>query len=406
MKRVVVALEMLRALGGGFRHRVRAALTILGIVIGTGSIVLLASLLHGGEQFLVQAEQGLSDSDVIQASADEPPPEQRMKTRRPMDRADAEVVAGAFGANVSVEPQSSFGAQARYRERTKRVRVVSAGPSTMSLHRLAIARGRALDAEDRGARVCVIGHEIWEELARGATSLDGLRLEIDGRLFVVVGVLAKKALLGATDSTDVWDRKVLVPDTTYDAIHAPAHEVQRIAVRTHGDKARARATLRGVLLRRHLGVLDFTLGKDESGGMQTLILTVIRVLLFGTGLLALIASGINIMNVMLVTVSERRREIGLRRAIGATPRSVLLRFLLEAVGLAGTGALLGIAAGAAMAWATSLLARSVLGTWELAVPAWSIAFGAALAVTTGLLFGIVPAWHAAKVSPIDALRSE
>ena len=417
------ALDLLRALGGAFAHRLRAALTVLGIVIGTGSIVLLASVLHGGEAFLLHASQQASNDDVIEAHVDEAPPAQRDRTTRPLSRADAAEVAGSpvlLGAMV--EPESSLDTLAHWQGRKKRVAVVSAGASTLALYRLRIARGRALDEDDRarGSRVCVIGHEVHEELLRATVPLDGLRLEIDGRLFSVVGVLEKKPLLGATDATYIWDRKVLIPETTYDALYAPSHEVKRIYVRVpesssgagEGSARRqqhrrvARAAVNGVLLRRHLGVLNFALAKDESGGMERLIMNVIRVLLLGTGMLALLASGINIMNVMLVTVSERRREIGLRRAIGATPRSILVQFLLEAVGLSAVGALVGIAAGVLLAWLTALLASSTIGEWELAVPAWSLGLGLGLALATGVVFGAGPAWRAARLSPIDALRSE
>lgn len=412
--------DLFAALGGAFAHRTRSMLTILGIVIGTGSIVLLSSLLHGGEAFLVHASQEASDDDVIQVHVDEPPPAQRDRTTRPLSRADAAAAGeSAVLRGAMVEPEASLDTYAHHDGRKKRVAVVSAGASTLELYRLRIARGRALDVEDRarGGRVCVIGHEVHEELLRAALPLEGLRIEIDGRLFAVVGVLAKKPMLGATDSTYLWDRKVLIPETTYDALYAPSHEVKRIYVRlpdraagaeAGGAEQRrvARAALHGVVLRRHLGVANFALAKDESGGMERLILTVIQVLLLGTGVLALLASGINIMNVMLVTVAERRREIGLRRALGATPRSVLAQFLLEAVGLSGVGAVVGIAAGLLLAWSTALLARAVVGEWELGVPGWSIALGLSLALVTGLVFGIVPAWRAARTSPIEALRSE
>jgi putative ABC transport system permease protein len=161
-----------------------------------------------------------------------------------------------------------------------------------------------------------------------------------------------------------------------------------------------------VLLSRHLGVTNFELEKDESGGKEKLILTVIQVLLLGTGVLAVLASGINIMNVMLVTVSERTREIGLRRALGASQRSILGQFLIEATALSVVGALAGIIAGVAMAWATAVLARNAIGSWDFAIPSWSLLLGLALALLTGLGFGLLPAWRAANVAPIDALRSE
>lgn len=350
-----------------------------------------------------------------------PPPAKRFKTTRPLSRADAEALGRDDSLRgAKVEAESSFDAWARYGGNRKRVAVVSSGTATMALYRLKMAQGRALDDDDRqaGRRVCVVGHEVHDELlaralqrpGAGAAATRGLRLEIDGELFAVVGVLAEKPMLGSTTSTYRWDRKVMIPETTYDALYAPAHDVQRIYVRPAGLHAATRAPARAAVLRvlhaRHLGVANFALEKDESGGKERLILMVIQVLLLGTGVLAVLASGINIMNVMLVTVSERTREIGLRRALGASQRSILVQFLLEAAALSVVGALVGIVAGIAMSWATALLARAAIGGWDFAIPAWSVLLGLGLALVTGLGFGLLPAWRAARVMPIDALRSE
>ena len=391
-----------------FVHRVRAALTMLGVVIGTSSIVLLASLLHGGERFLVAASQEASDDDVVQVHGDEPPAADRDRTTRALSRADASELAHAASLEgAMVAPESSFDAWALHEGRRKRVAMVSAGPASLGLYRLSVARGRALDGDDRasGRRVCVIGHEVYEELVQRAP-LGNLRLAVDGVLFSVVGVLARKPMLGATDSTYLWDRKVMVPETTYDALYAPSHAVTRIYVRRPGPRAPMRAAVQRVVMQRHLGIANFALAKDESGGTEQLVLTIIRVLLLGTGVLALLASGINIMNVMLVTVTERTREIGLRRAVGATQGSILLQFVLEAGALALLGACGGVVVGIGVSWATALLARSTIGAWELAIPLWSVALGVGLALVTGLGFGLLPAWRASRILPIVALRSE
>lgn len=430
----VKALEVVRSLGGAFAHRVRAALTLLGIVIGTGSIVLLASLLHGGETYLVHTNQAVSDNDIVEVHRDEPPTEQKDKTTRALSRSDAKSIASAQAIpHALVDAESSIDSFARYEGRRKRVAMVSTGASTLNLYRLHIERGRALDDRDRaeGSRVCVVGHEIWDELLRGAP-LDkpGLRLEVDGRLFVIVGVLAKKPMLGATDSTYLWDRKVMIPETTYDVIYSPSHDVQRIYVRTEparlgvggeaaigsnessrdaGARSNTKGTrgvVRALLLRRHHGVVNFELNRDESGGTEEMILSVIRILLLGTGVLALVASGINIMNVMLVTVSERKKEIGLRRSIGATRKTILVQFLLEAAALSFTGALLGVLGGCVVALLVALLARSAIGYWEIAIPLWSIGLGVSLSLVMGIVFGILPAWRASRIQPIDALRAD
>jgi putative ABC transport system permease protein len=407
-------LDLFRSVGAAFADRGRAALTLLGVVIGTSSIVLLASLLHGGEQALVGASQEAADDDVIEVHREATPPAQRERTTRALSRADAAALGRSTAlAGAMIQPESSHDVVAREDGRKKRVAVVSGNGTTRALYRLEVERGRFLDEEDerQGRRVCVLGHEVHEELMRSAP-VGAMRIDLDGQLFTVVGVLAKKPMLGSTDSTYLWDRKVLIPEATYDALYEPSHEVTRIYVRkplarpTPELLAPLRSAVSAVILRRHLGVTNFALQKDETGGQGQLILTIVQVLLLGTGVLALLASGINIMNVMLVTVSERTREIGLRRAIGATPRSIVLQFLLEALSLSLVGGMVGLAVGALLSWATALLARSALGAWELAIPPWSLGLGLALAMITGLVFGIAPALRAAKISPIDALRSE
>jgi putative ABC transport system permease protein len=409
----VNALDLLRSVGGAFTHRLRAALTLLGIAIGTGSIVLLASLIGAGKSFLASANQEVSNKDVVEASPKDAPPSQKLRTTRPLSREDAQELAQAAQlAGTLVAEEHSHDTQAHFGEREKRVGLVSASDQTLSLYRLAIARGRALDEQDRqdGRRVCVIGHEVYEELLRSAPLDKGpVSIELEDHLFTVVGVLERKPMMGGSMSTYAWDRKVLVPATTYDVLFSPDHQVNRIYVRhpnTTEQRERARSTMTELLKRRHFGVENFQLTKDRSGDSEELIFAIIQVLLLGTGVLALLASGINIMNVMLVTVSERTREIGLRRAIGATPRSILVQFLLESGTLSLTGGAGGVLAGVVLAWLVALGARASLGHWEFVVPPWSVALGLLLALLIGLVFGILPAWRASKVTPIEALRAE
>ena len=142
-------LDLLGSVLGVFAHRVRAALTLLGVVIGTSSIVLLASLLHGGERFLVASSQEASDDDIVQVRADEAPPADRERTTRDLSRTDAaELARNGTLEGALVAPESSFDAWARFTGRRKRVAVVSAGAATVALYRLSIALGRPLDADD------------------------------------------------------------------------------------------------------------------------------------------------------------------------------------------------------------------------------------------------------------------
>ena len=260
----------------------------------------------------------------------------------------------------------------------------------------------------------MIGQEIWRELLEEKPSIDGVELSIEGQTWTVVGVLKNKPLLGgAGDGTWMWNRKVMVPQTTFDAVFVPDHRRGRVFVRLGGLGELAKrmglmeGVVKGTLMRRHLGVQNFKVeGEEGDANQERLILAVIKLLLLGTGLLSLFVGGINIMNIMLVTVTERTREIGVRRAIGASPRQVMMQFLLEAALIAITGGLIGVFGGLFLSWALAALLTHALGQWNLHIETWSIVLGLGLSLSTGILFGLFPAWRAARLDPVEALRYE
>lgn len=403
--------------------RARSFLTLLGIMIGAGSIVLLASLLRGGEEMMILASQEAVDADLLQVRRDDVKVKDRDRTRRELSRDDARALeasralGGASALSESVKPT-----EARVAGKKKRVSLVSATPAAVSVYKLTIGLGRFLSEADLAGRrrVCVVGHEVWKDLFGGRASLappgdaEGgkLTLTIEGHAWTVIGVLADRPIIGSTDSTSIWNRKVLVPETTYDALLSPAHGADRIYVRRDPGAAvtmpldALRGVVEATLLRRHLGVKNFTIGEDENVGQEKVILQVIKMLLLSTGLIALFVGGINIMNIMLVTVTERTREIGIRRAVGATPRAILAQFLLEAVFVSLLGGALGVVGGLGLSWLLSLLLSEILGRFTFYVEAWSIALGLGLSAVTGVAFGLYPAFRAARLDPIEALRSE
>jgi putative ABC transport system permease protein len=215
----------------------------------------------------------------------------------------------------------------------------------------------------------------------------------------------------------MWNRRVLVPSSTYEIAFESGHKVRAIFVRLH-NAVEADATIAGkarqltdvvekTLLRRHEGVKNFDIESDARGeDQEELILKIIEVLLFGTGVIALFVGGINIMNIMLVTVTERTKEIGIRRAVGATPGEIARQFVLEAAVLAGAGGLLGVVGGVAMTGALSVILTHVLAPWRFVVEPWAIALALGMATSTGIAFGLFPALRAAKLDPVAALRSE
>ncbi|WP_437578593.1 ABC transporter permease [Sorangium sp. So ce887] len=399
--------------------RTRAALTLLGIIIGTGSIVLLASLLAGGEEALLRASQQAVEADLIQVHPSEVSVKDRRRTRRDLSRDDARALAASRAlGGASALSESVLATEARVGPRKKRVTLVSAAPAAPALYDLELDAGRFLVAADLAARrrVCVVGHEVWAELFGGpparAAQAEPLHMAADGHLWTVVGVLKDRPILGSTDDTNIWNRKVLVPETTFDALYSPAHHTDRIYVRQEPLAAvqLPLAALRGVidatLLRRHHGVKNFRIEDKDSHAQELLVLDIIKMLLLSTGVVALVVGGINIMNIMLVTVTERTREIGVRRAVGASPRAILLQFLCEAAAVSLLGGVLGVLSGVALSWLAGALLAQMVGRWAFHVEVWSIVLGLGLSATIGVVFGFYPAWRAARLDPIEALRAE
>jgi putative ABC transport system permease protein len=401
-------------------NRLRVVLTLVGIMIGAGSMVLLAGLLVAGEEALVRLAQNANESDMIEVQRKDPPRKEAHRTTRPLTSWDAEALAenpllAANGGAAQVNANARKQTKARFGAKEKRTTLFGAEPDSLGLYRLAVEKGRYFTREDfrERRRVCVVGQEMWAELLEKKAVADGLRITIDGSVLEVVGVLAHKPTMGKGNGTWMWNRRVMVPATTYNAVFEPGRQVRSVYVRlTHdaglvGKMRQLTDVIEQTILRRHYGVKNFEIESDARGkDQEQLILRIIEILLFGTGVVALFVGGINVMNIMLVTVSERTPEIGLRRALGATPAEISRQFLLEAATLAGAGGLLGVVGGIGMTFLVSKVLTAVLAPWRFVVEPWAILLALGMAVGTGVAFGLFPALRAARLDPVAALRSE
>jgi putative ABC transport system permease protein len=409
-------LDYFRSLKHTFAlNRMRSALTLLGIIIGTGSIVALAGLLQGAERALMKVHNGVNESDTVRILRDEVPRKDAERPKRDLSREDgAELDESLQLDGFDVISESRQESKALHRGREKRVRLVGGRARTLEMYRLKMDFGRFIDETDLqdGKRVAVLGHEVWKELLKKDPDVLGTQITIDDNNFTVVGVLQHKAFMGHGDGTWMWDRRVVIPQTAFDAEFTPEHKIHSIYLRARTERPTDQyMTMMGSLaeqlvLRRHHGVKNFTIEDRKGGQQEKLIINIIQILLLGTGLMSMFVGGINIMNIMLVTVTERTREIGIRRALGASPRAIMTQFVMEAGAVSLVGGILGVFGGIAFSWLVGLALTNVFGGWSFHVEIWSVGLGLALAMLTGVTFGFFPAWRASGLNAVDALRHE
>jgi putative ABC transport system permease protein len=399
-------LEGIRqALGSIRANKLRSFLTMLGVIIGVGAMLLMVAVVEGFQSNIRKQFEGLGSRLVFIFY--NPDQNERKNARRTFDGLridDARALRERCDLLSSVAAEREIGQATVVAEGKQwRLPAIAIEPEYGPVRSVRAERGRFIDADDldEWRPVCVLGVEAARKLFGAADPL-GRDCEVNGVRLTVVGVLEKKGR--AFDFN--YDDQVYLPITTAQKRMLGSNVIGVIyaQARRPEETEAAMDQVWAELMRRHNNRPDFTVD-SQSRILETLgrIMLALGGALAGIAGLALLVGGIGIMNILLVSVTERTREIGIRKAVGARRQDILLQFLTEAMTLSGMGGLIGILFGYGGAAIVAAVAKDNL---PAAVPLWAAALGFGFSCAVGLVSGVYPAFRAARLDPIQALRYE
>jgi len=393
-----VALESLKA------NRLRSVLTMLGVIIGVAAVILLVSLGEGTKNYVEEQFAGLGSNILIVTPG-------KIETRggppvigaakHKLTLSDSRILEKKGYLFGGVAPVVFGTAEVRYGSRSRNVPVLGVTPSFSPVRNLHVEIGSFVTESDVEAkrRVCILGRTVKRELFGNANAL-GQILKVSGGRFRVVGIMQRKGVSLGIDLDDI----VFVPvRTAQDLFDTDALLEIILSVRNKNDIESAKELAKSLLFKNHNRHEDFTI-TNQAAMLSSLytILDTLTYVLGGIATISLLVGGIGIMNIMLVTVKERTNEIGIRKAVGARDRDILVQFLLESTALSSSGGIAGMLVGVLGAYGIRLLVPKL----PVEVPSWAIVLAFTFSVFVGIFFGVYPARKAAALHPIEALRYE
>jgi len=388
-------------------NKVRSSLTMLGIIIGNASVIAMIGIGEGAQKFVNNQITSLGPNVLFivpgKAAA------QRQPVLRPQTLvlADAEAIASQVPTVKEVAPILNANELVSYRNKNASSNLVGTTPEILTVRNFNVAQGRFVTDLDlqRQENIVALGSELATQLFGNENPI-GKRVRIKNTSLQVIGVMAPKGNnLGNNE-----DMNTFVPITTManrivgrSSPYGTQVTVISVSVKDENSMEAAQFQIENLLRLRHKIIYedDFTV-RSQKDLLQTLggITAALTLLLASTAAISLVVGGIGIMNIMLVSVTERTKEIGLRKAIGASQKDILVQFIIESVILSVAGGLVGTGIGI-----SGVLILGALTPLETGIPVGAIAIACGVSGFIGLFFGVFPARQAAKLDPIVALRS-
>ena len=403
---IVVGLGQLRA------SKLRSLLTLLGIMIGVASVIGIVSLGEGLRRTVMGEFASRGGAATIRIDS---PQEYERKDGRWVRRTWREHLTsddleafheGAEGIRTSV-PGLAGGVQLRYGKTTISSQYIGTSASFNQSNSWPVALGRQITEEDvrRARKVCMIGGKVRADLFQDRDPV-GVQIKLDGERYTVIGVLEERVRFGRDQGDQVY-----LPYTTAQKRLTGNRHLQNITLFLDSidEVKEVTETVRRVLRRRHEHGDEFRVStsQEQMEGAERII-GIMKAVAGGIAGISLLVGGIGIMNIMLVSVTERTREIGIRKAMGAKPIHLLFQFVAEAVMLSLVGGVLGGAVGVGFGMGIEALIRSFAGDtpFTSVVSVESVIWALLFAGSVGLFFGVYPAFRASRLDPVEALRYE
>jgi putative ABC transport system permease protein len=402
---VIEALESLSA------NKLRSSLTILGIVIGVGAVIAMMAVGQGAQDTITGAISGIGSNLLFVFSGNQ---QETVRNPVPLTVADAKALKDAFLAPdiAEVAPVLSASLNVTYGKEQRRVSITGITPEFFTVRNYTVSEGELISPENITgmASVALIGVDTAKNLFKTTDGIVGQTIRIEGQPFYIIGLLTPKGGGSFGSQDDI----VLIPFSTAQArlIRRPNNQVSVVYLQALDADSVNKASEEAyqILRSRHrilIGPDDFTVmsQKDIVSTVQN-ITGVFTIFLGGIAGISLLVGGIGIMNIMLVSVTERTREIGLRKALGARKRDILVQFLSESSLLSLIGGIIGIGLGWLISFIVSQVASANGTPFSPVVGVQAIAMATIFSTAVGLFFGIYPANRAASLEPVEALRYE